>query len=329
MPNRILREGILTSERVAKLVAHEEVFYRRLMSVVDDYGRFYGMPALILAACYPLALKRVSEEDVQQMTSACVAADLLTLYRLGGKDYIELRDFKQQVRAKASRFPDPCAAGATQLLSTRQASAHLDVSVFGVVSVGVENTLGGKPPDPAVDKPPAKPMTAYQTAEATAKQVIAYLNLKAGTKYQGGKPQVKFIIRRILDDGATTEQMRKVIDAKVIEWGTDAEQRKYLAPDTLFNATKWAKYVGQLEQERPPAAEAHAVQVYGTNESNERATIATFNHKGAMDAEAVAKRALANTKLMKEHYPKGDCTKITIAWDGKEERSFTVDELRP
>lgn len=35
MPSRILREGILTSERVNALAPLEELFYRRLMSVVD------------------------------------------------------------------------------------------------------------------------------------------------------------------------------------------------------------------------------------------------------------------------------------------------------
>ncbi len=47
MPNRILREGILTSERVNLLSWEAEVFYRRLMSVVDDYGRFHAHPALL------------------------------------------------------------------------------------------------------------------------------------------------------------------------------------------------------------------------------------------------------------------------------------------
>ena len=59
MPNRIVREGILTSERVELLSWAEEVFYRRLMSVVDDFGRYYARPELLRAACYPLLLTKV------------------------------------------------------------------------------------------------------------------------------------------------------------------------------------------------------------------------------------------------------------------------------
>ena len=42
MPNRIIREGILSSDRVDQLDPPAEVFYRRLMSKVDDHGLFDG-----------------------------------------------------------------------------------------------------------------------------------------------------------------------------------------------------------------------------------------------------------------------------------------------
>lgn len=136
MPNRILREGILTSERVERLNWAEEVFYRRLMSVVDDFGRYYARPALLLAACYPLLLKKVSDSDIEKWLSACENAALVRVYPASdGKRYLQLLDFKQQVRATASKFPpmpSECAADAQQ----PPADAHLDVSVS--VSEGVK-----------------------------------------------------------------------------------------------------------------------------------------------------------------------------------------------
>jgi len=157
MPNRILREGILTSERVERLNWAEEVFYRRLMSVVDDFGRYYARPALLLAACYPLLLKKVSDSDIEKWLSACENAALVRVYPAeDGKRYLQLLDFKQQVRAAVSKFPpmpSECAADATQPQSTPPASAHLDVSVFGdVFEDGVdtrkrEKPAGFTPPD--------------------------------------------------------------------------------------------------------------------------------------------------------------------------------------
>lgn len=143
MPNRIIREGILTSERVEPLNWAEEVFYRRLMSVVDDFGRYYARPALLRAACYPLLLTKVSDSDIEKWLTACVNAALVRVYpALDGKRYLELLDFRQQVRAVASKFPAPdagCVADAQQAPVSRAASAHLDVSVDEgvVVSEGV------------------------------------------------------------------------------------------------------------------------------------------------------------------------------------------------
>lgn len=155
MPNRILREGILSSERVEPLNWAEEVFYRRLMSVVDDFGRYYARPALLRAACYPLLLTKVSDSDIEKWLTACVNAALVRVYPAqDGKRYLVLLDFKQQVRATASKFPQPpdaCVADAQQVHSNSEASAHLDVSVFGVVS-----EVEGVPAAAASAPPPAK-----------------------------------------------------------------------------------------------------------------------------------------------------------------------------
>ena len=38
MPSRVIRDGILESESVNALSWEAELFFRRLMSVVDDFG---------------------------------------------------------------------------------------------------------------------------------------------------------------------------------------------------------------------------------------------------------------------------------------------------
>lgn len=129
MPNRILREGILTSPRVARLGGWaEEVFYRRLMSVVDDFGRYYADAGMIRAACYPRQLSKVSDSDIGKWLTACVNAALVRVYPASdGESYLQLLDFKQQARATKSKFPDPCAANATQERSVSAADAPVFV----------------------------------------------------------------------------------------------------------------------------------------------------------------------------------------------------------
>lgn len=122
MPVRILREGILTSERVDLLSIPAEVFYRRLMSVVDDFGRYFARPELLIAALYPLRIKTVKGSDISSWLEETAKARLTLVYNVDGKPYLELLDFRQQVRAKQSKFPQP-PADATQVLSSRLASA--------------------------------------------------------------------------------------------------------------------------------------------------------------------------------------------------------------
>jgi hypothetical protein len=106
MPNRIIRENILTSDAVCSLKWDEEVFYRRLMSVVDDYGRFENRPELLRAKCYPLQVDQVRVADITRWIAACVKAGILLEYCVDGRRYLQITKFGQQIRT-ASKYPDP------------------------------------------------------------------------------------------------------------------------------------------------------------------------------------------------------------------------------
>jgi hypothetical protein len=121
MPTRILREGILTSEKVNMLSLNAEVFYRRLMSVADDYGRYFAHPSILRANCFPLKLDDVSESDVKKMLAECLELGLVVVYKDG--KYLQITGFGQQTRSK-SKFPEPekqllikCEANVKQMSS--------------------------------------------------------------------------------------------------------------------------------------------------------------------------------------------------------------------
>jgi uncharacterized phage protein (TIGR02220 family) len=231
MPNRIVREGIITSESVNTLAWPEEVFYRRLHSVVDDYGRFHANLSLIRAACYPLRLNDVSDQDVGKWLAVCATKGLVRVYEVEGKRFLEVAKFAQQVRAKASKFPQPpddCAADATQTTSTSTASAHLVVVGDGVVSEG-DITSGKNGPTPAQQ----------------AKEILNFLNEKTGRSYEPLPANLNLIIAR-LKEGSTALDLRQVVAKKCREWIGDEKMAEYLRPKTLFNATNFAQYKGEL-----------------------------------------------------------------------------------
>ena len=114
MPNRILRDGILDSRPINSLSDAGEIFYRRLMSVVDDYGRFQADPEILRARLFPLALDRWPLSRVEQMLAEvcrCPTDDghlLVSCYASDGqtKKYIQIYNFRQKTRSP-SRYPGP------------------------------------------------------------------------------------------------------------------------------------------------------------------------------------------------------------------------------
>ena len=128
MPNRIVREGILSSERVDKLGPDAEVLFRRLLNVVDDFGRYYAHLKLVRTACYPLRADRIQDSDIDRMLKEIQAAGLIALYQVGDKPYLQIYS-PEKPRAKKSKFPQPPADANI----CAQAPAHAPVFVFDSV----------------------------------------------------------------------------------------------------------------------------------------------------------------------------------------------------
>lgn len=111
-----------------------------------------------------------------------------------------------------------------------------------------EKTLSGKP-DASRDE---------------ALGILDYLNLKAGREFRPVEANVNIIVAR-MREGATMADCKQVIDRKVAEWkGGEFEQ--YLAPDTLFRASKFAKYIGQLAAPLPAKSKPGQQQEFSTVE---------------------------------------------------------------
>ena len=103
----MIREGILTSDIVDKLSDAGEIFYRRLLSVVDDFGRYHAKPSLLRAHLYPLRLDRMTESVIASLLTECADVGLVRVYEDEGKPVLQVHKFDQQIRIKRSKFPAP------------------------------------------------------------------------------------------------------------------------------------------------------------------------------------------------------------------------------
>ena len=77
------------------------------------------------------------------------------------------------------------------------------------------------------------------------KEVIEYLNEKAGTKYRYTTNKTKTLIRARYEEGFELDDFKSVIDKKVNTW-LNTDMSKYLRPETLFG-TKFEGYLNEFE----------------------------------------------------------------------------------
>lgn len=83
--------------------------------------------------------------------------------------------------------------------------------------------------------------------------ILDFLNQKQGSSYKPVEAHLKLIAAR-LAEGYEVQEFKSVIARKVNEWG-GTDMAKYIRPKTLFNATNFSNYVGELGTELIPHKE--------------------------------------------------------------------------
>lgn len=88
------------------------------------------------------------------------------------------------------------------------------------------------------------------------KEIINYLNQKAGTHYRNTKTNQRIIEPRF-KEGATLDDCKHAIDVCVSNWkGTNYE--KYLRPSTIFRASKFEGYVNSKPDKKQARSNSYS-----------------------------------------------------------------------
>lgn len=161
-------------------------------------------------------------------------------------------------------------------------------------------------------------------AREAATRAISYLNERAGTHYRPTPANLKFGTERLLRDGATEQDLMAVVDLKLADKDFD---RKYLRPETLWNATKFGSYLGQVGAVSPPAAPAATeVTVLGDDGTGRTASLLTTQVTGDLDPQRLARHTLEHG-YCRARFPAGNCKTIIVEWAGKR-ALFATSELQ-
>lgn len=113
MPQRFLKPGITTSKKWDGCSWQAQSFYIRLLTLVDDFGRYDGDCMLLRSHAFPLR-DDVSKNKVAELCKELQEAGLTLFYSINGKDYLQLTNWSERARAESSRFPDPPTNGHLQ-----------------------------------------------------------------------------------------------------------------------------------------------------------------------------------------------------------------------
>lgn len=86
MPNRIIKESILTSPNLNKLSEAGENHFYRLLLITDDWGCAEVTPAVIKGKCYPLKPK-ITIEEIEKRTQELIDNELLKVWEIKERTY--------------------------------------------------------------------------------------------------------------------------------------------------------------------------------------------------------------------------------------------------
>lgn len=115
----------------------------------------------------------------------------------------------------------------------------------GEVKLSQAKLSKGKLSKTRQDKTSRDQPEADSVPQEAVKEVIDYLNQKAGTKYRATTAATKRLVGARLKEGFTVDDCKKVIDNKVADWLTDEKMKNYLRPNTLFQASKFESYLNE------------------------------------------------------------------------------------
>lgn len=112
VPNRILREGLLDSDAIGAVSPGAEMLFVRLLLLADDYGRYDGRVSVVCRRAF-VNRREVDEHMTAEWLAELQAAELIEVYEVDGRAFIEVLNFRQRTRAHGSKYPPKaCTAGA-------------------------------------------------------------------------------------------------------------------------------------------------------------------------------------------------------------------------
>ena len=232
--------------------------------MADKEGRLEDRPKRIKAELLPF-----DAQDVEPLLRDLHNRGFIYRYKVAGIGYIQILKFKEHqsphYSEKSSVIPPPVFPECSTIMDGefRETEPDIQPEFSGNIPEHSWNEPGLKegsqPPssltafslnpsslNPEEKAKSGKPRHVGLNGFADqAREILNFLNAKTGRHYQVVDANIKIIAAR-LKEGATPDDCRAVIANRCRKWRGDPMMDEYLRPKTLFSATNFAQYRGEL-----------------------------------------------------------------------------------
>lgn len=103
MPQRFLRPGIRNSKRWNSVSIYAQSFYIRIITLVDDYGRYDGRTSVLHGECWSVwneqnRTNEVSLLKAQELLDDLCSKELVEIYESEGKKVLQITQWQERIR---------------------------------------------------------------------------------------------------------------------------------------------------------------------------------------------------------------------------------------
>lgn len=127
MPQRFLRPGITTSDAWNAVSFEAQSFYIRILTLVDDFGRYDGRLPILHGQCFALRTD-ITPKKTAALRCELHEAYLIQVYESGGKEFIQVERWNERARSDKSKFPDPPQRNPAESSEAQEKDASLAIA---------------------------------------------------------------------------------------------------------------------------------------------------------------------------------------------------------
>jgi hypothetical protein len=128
VPNRLLRDGIITSDRINAISAEAEICFYRLLVVCDDFGRMDARLPILKAQCYPLR-DSTTQTKIESYLAELSEHGLIMRYQDSeNKPFLAVDKWEQRQRSRP-KYVGPMDDGCTPIVGNLSDNCRTDVGL--------------------------------------------------------------------------------------------------------------------------------------------------------------------------------------------------------